>query len=173
MWIRFQRSSAEDALGLKGVSSEVVASWEHNNWCLPGKKSTGAVRCSAGLWCLKRHKALHVQWGLFMFEFVGKSFLWVRVSVLWINVILHSWIAVYDHNTVQIHVWKLRSRKRVENYDKSSADECGWSCLGTSNYVKYFSTLMDGSKRPFQILLVMTVLPKDSCPGTFTLKLPL
>lgn len=50
-----------------------------------------------------------------MFEFVGKSFLSECVSVLWTNVILHSWTVVYDHNTVQIHVRKLRSRKRVGN----------------------------------------------------------
>lgn len=40
-------------------------------------------------------------------------------------------------------------------------------------YEVYFSTAMDGSKRPFQILLMVTVLPKYTCPGTSTLKLPL
>lgn len=89
---------------------------------------------------------------------MGTLYVWVCgkelsecMSVLWINVILRSWIVVYDHTTVKIHVWKPRTRKRVENVT-SSADECGWSCLGTSDYVKYFSTFMDGSRRPLQIL---------------------
>ena len=37
------------------------------------------------------------------------------VSALHINLILHSGIVVYDHNTVQIHVCKPRSRKGLEN----------------------------------------------------------